>query len=379
MKKIGIATCFIDNYGACLQAFALQSKIEQLGYESEILRYVEPAGYGNHRNIVKKILHSQIIEMARCFFFPAYRKKIIFKQECDKFRVKNLHFSKKKLRTIDDVKKESSIYDAFVCGSDQIWNPTFYGRLNKVYYLDFADNKKRIAYAPSIGISEIAEEYQSEFKRLVGKFDYISVREQTGCNLIRKYSGKDARVVLDPTLLLSGAEWIKKVSEEKAIRKSFPKKGEKYIFCYLFGNRPFYYSFINEISKKYDLKVYIVPFYANQEHMGYNLIYDAGPLGFVELISHASLVITDSFHATAFSINLNTPFYTLLRDNPKDAQSMNSRVIDILNLTQLQSRLWIDENDINAFTMDIDWNKANSIVQSKREADLKFLKDALEA
>ena len=378
MKKIGIVTCFLDNYGACLQAFSLQSQINKFGYETEILQYVEPEGYDNDKSIIHRFKVNCFTRWVRSIVSKNYRKKYLFQNACKDFRKHYIKLTSRKLYNYKEVEEEATKYDALVCGSDQIWNPTFYGKPNKVYYLGFCKGKKRIAYAPSIGVSEINVEYREEFKRLVCDIDSISVREKTGSELIMKYTNREAAVVLDPTLLINGYEWRNIVSQKKTTsNKTLPQDTDKYIFCYLFGDRPFYYQFINNVSRVLGLEVYIIPFSNNQENYDYHKIFGASPLDFVKLIANASLVITDSFHATAFSINMNTPFYTLLRNADTDINSMNSRVTDILKMVKLEDRLWNESSKMDVFTTKIEWNEPNSIIQEKRSVDSKYLEDAL--
>ena len=369
-KRIGLVTCFINNYGACLQAYALQTVLGEFTEQVDIIQYLEPAGYDNS-SFLRKIIVNPLVKKVAALILPGYRHTQSFRSACICFKKQYLRFNDQKYYSYEEIKKNPPDYDAFVCGSDQIWNPTFYGGPNKAYYLDFAGEKKRIAYAPSIGVSEIDDQYQQEFVRMINRFDYLSVREKTGSSLIEKYCNKEARVVLDPTLLLSGEEW--KTAAENA---DVHIQG-KYIFCYLFGDRPFYYDYIKRISEKLGLPVYIVPFTSNHEKAGFHNIYNAGPLGFVRLIRDASFVITDSFHATAFSINMNVPFYSLLRHKKSDPNSMNSRIYDILSLTGLEDRLWEDGQDFSEFSQYIYWDNSNDFLINKRREDKAYLKNAI--
>lgn len=369
-KNIGLITCFLDNYGACLQAYALQTVLEEYVDQVEIIRYLEPEGYDN-TSLLRRVVFNPVVKSVAALILPNYRHKLAFRAACSNFRKRYLRFGQENYYTYAELKQNPPNYDAFVCGSDQIWNPTFYGEPNKAYYLDFVGDKKRIAYAPSIGVSDIDENYRREFIRLINQFDFLSVREKTGNLLIVKYCGKDAKQVLDPTLLIAGEEWRKKADNACLNIK------EKYIFCYLFGDRPFYYQYIAKISKKIGLPVYIIPFVTNHVQEGFHPIYGVGPLEFVKLISNAALVITDSFHATAFSINMNVPFYSLLRNEKTDPKGMNSRIYDILSLSGLENRLWEDDWEFTNFTMKICWDNSNAVLKEKRLEDKVFLENAL--
>lgn len=366
-KEIALLTCFMDNYGACLQAYALQSLLLEKGYAIDIIRYLEPRGYEDTRKIFQKIIRSNPVIKFRCLIDKKYEKEY-HRHECfEKFRREHLLFFESDFYSYEEVKSITKKYDVFLCGSDQIWNPTFYKGPNRVYYLDFADGKRRVSYAPSIGINDMPKEYRDEFVRMISKFDCITVREETGKKIIEKYTKKKANVVLDPTFLLTSKKW-----EDFASTSKF-NIGEEYIFCYLFGERDYYFKFIDMISQKLKCKVVIIPFTEKQHAKGYHNIWEANPVDFVKLVFNAKFVITDSFHATAFSINLNKPFYSLLRHDVADKESMNSRIFDILKLTKLENRLWYDNTVIDKFEDKIDWEVSNNILKEKREKHIEML------
>lgn len=371
VKKIGLVTCFINNYGACLQAYALQTILNNYAEKVEIIQYLEPLGYDNNKSFKHRLVFNNFTKSVFAMLSMEYKHSREFRRSCEKFKVKYLCFNNVKYYSYDDFLRKPPNYDVFVCGSDQIWNPTFYGEPNKVYYLDFTGDKKRIAYAPSIGVSDIDSVYQDEFVRLVKKFNYISVREKTGSQLIKKYCDMEAKTVLDPTLLLAKNEWSELANNAEI------HIDEKYIFCYLFGNRPFYSEFIRCVSELLNLPIYIVPFTKKQVYAGFHNIYGAGPLEFIKLIKEASFVITDSFHATAFSINMNIPFYSLLRNSKGDPKCMNSRIYDILSLVRLEDRLWDDFRDISQFERIFSWDESNKILSNKRNEDMLFLKNSI--
>lgn len=369
-KNVGLATCFIDNYGACLQAYALQTAIEKLGHKCEIINYREPVGYEKQK-MKKRLLSNPFFVTALSKFSEGYRRAYAKRPKFDAFRNKYLH-----LGVACDTEKavyESALrYDAYVCGSDQIWNPLLFSKNNKIYFLDFVEEgKKRIAYAPSIGIEKIPEMYVEEFGQLVSKFDSLSVREKSGGTIIKDILDKDVDVVLDPTLLLNGEEWSQLAHS--------PKIKKPYIFCYLFGEREYIGTFVEYVRRKLGLPVVCIPFTKREHESDFLKIEKAGPNEFLWLIKNASLVITDSFHATAFSINFNTPFYSLLRNTDNDKNNMNSRIFNILEMTELTERL-VTPNVTYPFDIscNMDYSNANGLLQERRTKDFNFLKRALE-
>lgn len=369
MKKVGLATCFIDNYGACLQAYALQKKIKDLGFDCKILNYTQPDGYHNE-NLRSRVVYSPILlpvfSLMKKDFRNTHESIIKFNQ----FRKKYLKFTKH-LPTTESVYKADLDFDAYVCGSDQIWNPLLFNGNEPIYFLDFAkENQKKIAYAASIGVSDFPEECKQDFKQLLSGFDYIGVREIEGKNIVEQVAGVPADVVLDPTLLLDKQDWGKIANN--------PKISEPYIFCYLFGERPYIGEFVDYVKKITGYKVVCIPF-TDRERNSDNLnITTAGPLEFLGLIKNAELVITDSFHATAFSINFNTPFYSLLRNSDNEKNNMNSRIYSILELSGLIDRMVTPDIKYPfSISTDIDFASANLFLDEKRKSDLNELKHHL--
>ena len=368
--KVGLATCFIDNYGACLQAYALQKKIKDCGFSCEIINYLEPDGYEQDtfkHKLLKNKIFLNLASIIRKNYKKVYPKKIAF----DKFRKQYLKFGPKYYKS-EDIFNVEHDYDACVCGSDQIWNPLLFGGNDKVYFLDFVPKgKKRIAYAPSIGIDKFPAEHLPEFEQLISKFDFLSVREDSGKKIIEENTQSKAKVVLDPTLLLNGGEWSN-IAQPLNIKKP-------YIFCYLFGEREYIGEFVDYVKNKTNMQVVCIPFTKREETGDFKKVYNAGPCEFLWLIKNAALVITDSFHATAFSINFNTPFYSLLRNTDNEEINMNSRIFNILEMTKLTDRLITPETkypfEVNT---QLDFSIANSILADRRNKDFSLLYNALE-
>lgn len=373
-KRIGIATCFLDNYGACLQAFALQNKIEELGnFQCEIIRYTEPTGYF-HKNMKNVVTDSPLYNRFRALFSPKYRENYLCgkvrRSKFEMFRKQYLHFSAKEYPTTEAVYQETFDYDCFVAGSDQIWNPTFYGRCNPVYYLGFVkETVPKISYAPSIGVSDIPEECRDEFRRYLSSFQAISVRESTAVELVNQYAGRDATWVVDPTMLLTGEEWSGYVRENQRKRP--------YLFCYLFGPQESYKTTIQYFREKTGLDVVIIPFSSRDMDASYSKVYDADPLDFISLIKHAAYVLTDSFHATVFSILFQKDFYTLLRDQDSNTKSMNSRVYSLLKLVGKEDRCIRGGDDAFEISRIEDYAEMLSRLDALRQESLVYLKNSL--
>ena len=371
MKRIGLMTCYINNFGACLQAYALQTAIKKSGYICEIIRYTPVRSMKSYSFPIKTALRIRNILKgikSKPFSYENARHKCF-----SRFRKQFLIFGKKAYNEISELYKQVPDYDCFVTGSDQLWNPLIHGGVNnKAYFLDFVpSDKKRIAYAPSIGIDKLPESCIDDFVSLIKKFDALSVRESAGQRIIESLSGRECRVVLDPTLLLTKDEWLSLSAE--------PVSSEPYIFCYIFSERDYVGSFIEHVRNLLGFKVVTIPFTAREFNSDSIKMKSAGPQDFISLIANASLVITDSFHATAFSINLNRPFYSLMRNSENEKNNMNSRIDSILAMTGLEKRKITCKEDFPEIVdLDIDFSNANKIISEKRSADMNFLLDSIE-
>lgn len=381
-KKVALLTCFLNNYGACLQAYALQKTIENMGCDCDIIAYVEPYGYGDFEIDRKTAIEMQkrtLIEDVRYKFKKnrpfSHQKKYLsfynFRNNYLKFEKENNKKFIKFYHKMEDFEGISDKYDAFVCGSDQIWNPTFYGKNNPAYFLTFAKNKKRIAYSPSIGLPDIPQEYQEEFTSYVSKFDFLSVREEKGAEIIKKLCHREAKVVLDPTILAGRRFW------SNLLKKKYTTHYKKYIFCYIFSNTKNCSEYLQKVQQKTGLPI----IYTSISNLSYDnldatCMQYAGPVEFLQLIKHSEFVLTDSFHGTAFSLLLNKDFYVFKRERNDEKIDMYSRIDSILHQANLENRaISIDEN----FTtkLPINFEEVNLVLEKLRKDSYSYLKKAL--
>ena len=374
-KTIGLLTCFLDNCGACLQAYALQNIIQSLGYNVQIIKYTEPWGYydANLKN------SSKVVDLLRCIKNPDFRKSYYTGQyrvtAFNKFRKKYLNFSPREYKMYSQLQNSTHECDAYVCGSDQIWNPTFYNKCNPAYYLAFVeDSIPKIAYAPSIGINDIPTQYLDDFKQYISRFDSLSSREQTGVEIIEKYTHRKATLVLDPTLLLPGKSWRRLIPKRRPITK------KRYLLCYLFAQHEYYDLVIERLSKQLQCEVVIIPVIDREYIVKHHTPLGVGPIEFINLIESADFILTDSFHGTVFSLLFNKSFYCLKRDNDVDCYSMNSRLYNILNLVNMKDRLLTQEE-----ALDTDYSRISDDaycaisdrIEVLRENSITYLKNAL--
>ncbi len=351
MKKIGIVTLYGSyNYGNRLQNYAVQELLRKEGYLSETL-------------VCKK---SRIKEVLRDFY---YRLRVITNDNVAKRHLSLKKFNKQNIYTNVVYRKNGLLpteiankYDAFCVGSDQVWNPEIRKKERWNFFLQFAKSYQRICISPSVGVSSISSKYREEFSKYLSTFKYLSCREAEGTNEISVLSGKRCEHIIDPTLAMTQEEW-RKFETKLDIKK-------KYIVIFVLG-------ILNDSIKNK------IKDYANKEE--YEIIelsdisnpyYSISPKEFVWLIDKAELVFTDSFHAAAFSINLNTSFYVFDRQqNEEIANHLSSRIRSLVSLFGLEDRYI--ESEIENFLIECDFYKANQILIQERNKFNKYLKKCL--
>ena len=243
-------------------------------------------------------------------------------------------------RTHDDLKRLDA--DIFMTGSDQVWGPTLNGHYDEAYFLSFVKDKRKIAYAASLGRTDFTAKILSEYKKLLSSYSGIAVRENTAVGLLRQMDIECAGQVLDPTLLLTGDEWSRMIKKDM---------GGKYVLVYQLHNNP-------ALSK------YAVRF---AEHVGLPL-YRVSPT----FHQNSTYFITDSFHGTAFALNFNRQFIEILPNN-----KTGNRNQSILQLTRLQDRIVTDYADCSISERMIDYERVNDILRKERIRSLGILKQLL--
>ncbi len=377
MKRVGLITYYGDNYGGVLQAYALQRIVSAHGYACELISndfLRNRSAVGKRRNKLRNLLtaiKNPVDYMSKRRIYHKYAQQNARKAErFESFRRNHLQIRKTGYTTYREYLTEPPRFDIYLCGSDQIWNPNLYCDTG-FYFAEFApEDAVKISYASSVGVSTVDQQQASFMAPLLDRLDVISTREQKGADIINAISRKKATVVLDPTLLLDAQAW----SEVAAPRMI----DGPYVFCYLFGEREYIAEVKQKVAELTGLKVVSIPFVPRELSSDDEKIFDAGPAEFISLIQNASLVLTDSFHATAFSINLKTPFVSLCRFAKGDRKGMNDRLVTILSMVGLEDRLVDADNGISEeLLFDVDFEKAHDRLIRKRQEDLEFLLDAL--
>ncbi len=368
--KVAILTWFhYHNYGTALQVCALSQKIKEMGHEVDIVNY-RPQGQivafpteGMLKYYIDKITN-RLKEHGWNTYYGKERETLF-----DDFYAENLSFTDECV-TFSDFRELNKCYDAFVCGSDQIWAPS---RFNPRYYLDFVENTdKMIAYAPSVGLSTIDDiDIASEMSKLASRFKWISTREKSGSKLLEKLIGDKVETVVDPTLLLRENDWDKFMPLEDS---SFEKK---YLLAYFLRGNEKYWKKVRGIAQLLELELKIIPvFTKDMDRMGC-IKTPVGPKEFLNLVKNASFVCTDSFHGTAFAINFKRQFLTFERFRKGENNNQNSRIYNILELCELQNRLFSKEYTNAKVREQINYVDVEKRIEVEREHSLRYLMSAL--
>lgn len=327
MKKIGVITWFrYNNYGTVLQAGALQNYLRSKNTISELIEvpFYDLDKSNEKLDLVK--LGGKIIGHLKTEYISFTLKKelAIRKNKFHNFIYDN--FAIKKVN--NNFQTTCNEFDLLICGSDQIWNPNWF---NDFYFANFPDiTTPKISYAPSIGVKHLPDYLIGSYYNSLKKFKYLSVREKNAQNEIQNNLGLNCSTVLDPIFLLNREKWSKLIDENIC---------NDYILCYMLGNNKNHWKAIHKYAKEHNLKLKIIPMKSDSYFQKGEIIKDAGPLEFLKYISNAKVVLTDSFHACAFSIIFNRPFYVFERTSKMAEKSQNSRIYNLLDLSGLQKRL----------------------------------------
>lgn len=364
----------VYNYGASLQAYALMSFLQMEGHDVEIIGYYPE--YENRRYELKYIhpaskiykLSQKVPCLKRICQIVFNRKDFIFwnrKRAFDAFTCDMLCVTRKHFQNNEELKSEHLEADLFIAGSDQIWNTEHGKGKDPAFYLDFVgDSSKCISYAASFATSKIAEGYEEFIKKQLSRFRAISVRETSGV-IIANSIGYTATQVMDPSFLLSKNIWAQLIVETEKRLES--KLSSPFILLYDFSeNYPEFDEFARKLSKETGLRLFSINDWIIRSYADKN-INNAGPLEFLCYIKNATHVISNSFHATVFSLIFNTDFYTF----PLKGQNSSSRMKDLLNMLGLTDR-FLEENTFDKVSP-IMWDKINYIIETESNKSRDWL------
>mgnify|MGYP000376980802 CR=1 FL=1 len=372
-----------NNYGTSLQAYATVKVLQDFGYNVRIIRYNKHRGFISTLFALPNYLRSggksefliRINKKIKGIFLKNYKNNNTIRNKAvEDFKDKIFEPICDYYDGYENLQNGSKNYDICMVGSDQLWHPM--GFASGFYNLMFVDdNIPKIAYAASFGVSTIPSHQIKGTEYYLKRFNWISVREQRGVEIVYELTTRKADFVCDPTMLLTKEEWL------DFSKSSTIKINEPYIFCYYLGERKEIRKYANELSHKTGYKIvmmrHVDKYITMDDTFGDYAPYNVSPRDFVNLLNNATFVLTDSFHGTIFSIMLEKKFLTFYRVCPKTSGSTHSRIDSLLEKFNLTSRLY--KSDIyTEISQPIDYKAINNLVNIFRNDSLNLLKSNIE-
>ncbi len=376
--KIRILTFHaVSNYGAVLQAYALQETLRLQGHDVAFIDYRPP-----------------YLTTGGSFWFPrsrwhvdanlviAYKKVMALKELTGGMRAQNRLFTDfiekdlilddRKYKNIAELRRNPPEADLYICGSDQIWNPSRQYGVDPACFLDFGESgTKKISYAASFGKPGVPQRHEKEIAGYLEKLDGISVREASGVDLVKRLSGREASLVPDPTFLI---DWTK----QDPLNAPAKTGDQKQIFFYVLRDGTGIYEAQQSLSQK---GFHIIqPNNPHQRWPAHGEVNAMGPWDWLREISRSDAVVTNSFHGTVFSILLQKNFLAVHLSGEKSG--LNERMDNVLEQTGLADRVSVD-TDPNSLSdtlqRAIDWESVTSCVEKMRDAGINFLEISAES
>ena len=363
--QIRTITCHdVYNHGASLQAYALQTYLESMGHTVEIIDY-KPYYLSRHyllwsvdNPVFDKPVIKQLYLVAK---LPGRLLALKRKQLFDEFTKRYLKLTSKRYHSNEELKSNPPQADVYIAGSDQIWNTLFQNGRDAAFYLDFAPKTaKRISYAASFATEDVADEYRPFIRKMLQNFDAVSIRERCSLPLLASLGRTDGVAVCDPVFLLTREQWEKMLPNQQI--------HEKYLLVYDTEFSPKVKEIAKRIAKEKKLKIYNV----SASRIGYadKDLWASSPTDFVQLIQDASYVVSNSFHATAFSLIFERDFCVVNR-----TEGINERMKSLLEGYHLEERM------VSAYAAlplaSIDYQEVRILLQKDIDYSKDFLEKAL--
>ena len=390
--KIAILTLVFNNYGTRLQSYALCKVLKRLGGEDASIKVVNmdtPWGSGARKSFVERFrklaasfkgygVHGfkHVAELFRWAY--EYRRVNREKHEglCrlrdESFGLINNKIPYTDHFTVDEVRKGClDTYDVLLVGSDQVWNAAKVPNQD-IFLLDFAKKQKCLTYAASFGMTAIPDGMFELYKKGINRFESLLLREKEGLEMCKALDRNDAKVVLDPTLLLGYDDYQEIMDDGES-----PMIEGKYILLYSLNKSYRIYDEVYGICKRTGCKMVVLkrsfcpP--SMERYEGSIELFAVSPGGCLRLIKNAECVITNSYHALLFSINFNISFYVYL-DN---ADQENSRMLTILDMCGLDRRVYWETEALPKSVNKIDYGSVNLFLENQRRKSIEELKKAI--
>ena len=369
-KKIGILTFHnAHNYGAVLQAYALKTKLERMGYDASVLNYQNKYIARNYKKVLhidfwkRDILPSRwgkVVREVRDVFYGLKEWQKQWKVFED-FIAEKLLDEETNLLSLEDVAARNC--DVYILGSDQIWARELTHGMDPAYFGQFAPDNKKISYAASVPNGSIPENEKPFFKQYLQSLSHISVREEKLASALRELTGREVDTVIDPTLLLEREDYQSLLYEK-------PLKQGDYVFAYFVVENPILSRCAKKAAELMGCELVELHYKKTPQICGENMIFDAGPREFLTYIRDAKMVVTNSFHGTVFSILFQKKFYSVYKEN--------GRIDNLLGFLGLNARHITEEQQIRP-EQEIDYGQADKGLQEYRQQSVDFLMKGIES
>jgi hypothetical protein len=360
--KIKTITCHeVYNHGATLQEYALLHYLNQQGHQAEAIHY-KPNYLSGHYNLwsvgnprFDKPFLKQIYILVK---LPNRLVSLKRKKAFDQFHAKYVPTGKIKYTSNEELKSRLPEADAFICGSDQIWNSFFQNGKDLAFYLNFVpEDKIKLSYAASFAIEQLEEPVKPLVKENVTRLNAVGVRETSGVHILKELGIENAVQVLDPVFLLEKEHWNQFVTPIN----------EDFVFVYDFDSNPTIKQIALQLKKEKGWKIYTVN--SNIDYADKNF-YLEGPEKFLSLVAQSKFNLTNSFHSTAFSILFKKQFVVVNRK-----EKINTRMRDLLDLFNLNKYLIINIKEFNALSI-IDFKTIDEFITFHMQRSKEFLINA---
>ena len=386
MRKIGIISLYEGyNFGNRLQNYAVEKLLKDRGYETYTFRYeidhskrdelvspinkIKPGYLRNYlkihlgRKIPMKDSCYSLVARLSCFF--SSRQKVLLNAKKQReaayssFDSNYLHFADYIIRLGEKNEEWTDCYAYFVCGSDQVWNP-HYASTSDICFLQFAPEEKRVAFIPSFGVSEIPQTKIEVFSNWINHIPVLSVREERGREIIKELTGRDSKLLVDPTMLITKDEWIDFAKKPKF------ELPNRYLLSYFLGNRTKEYdSRQRELAQSLNIEI------VNLLDLMQPQYYGCSPNEFVYCVQHAEAICSDSFHASVFSILFEKPFVAF--DRVEGGRKMGSRIHTLLQKFNMEDRFY---NGMPITLKFAESNKVAMVLEQERGEARRFFDKA---
>ena len=359
---------FAHHYGAQLQALATMKAIQGLGHECKIIDYRLPHTTRTNQIFKKsRAVRDMASDAHTALHYAAFQRRF---QRFEDFVAQEMELSPQRYTSFAQLREGPPAYDVYVSGSDQIWNPYIFQdkQFDPAFLLDFVKEGRRIAYAPSLGVPQLPEDKAAELKRFLEPFSALSVREKRGQVLVREAAGRQAKVVLDPTLLLNGDDWGKLAAP--------PQHQGPYILCYFVSDPGEAAPYALALSKRTGWPIVQLAGARRKIEGAREIVFDAGPREFLGLFQHAAAVVTNSFHGAAFSLQFKKDFFTSM--SPKERREPTfSRIYSLLSRLGCADRI-IGLDTTAPIDAKMDYDQVYERLEAARADSLAYLKAAVE-